>query len=140
MIFQYSVSDIISYVVLGFGRLTISTARFLVVLIISESVKYVALLHIIVTYITKIIYNLPRHFGGGGGGSNKSPVLFFEKNSLHRQFISCMQNIHWKSCNIKKCRNFKKTHSGLSPITLFLFIYLLWYSESTFKFPKISYT
>ena len=46
-----SVSGMASYIAFSFHRLAISAARFLQCSIISESAKYVALLHIIVTYI-----------------------------------------------------------------------------------------
>ena len=77
--------------------------------IISESVKYIALLHIIVTYIKENIisklqklYSPPRNLKAG----NKSRKLFL-KNVFARAIYCPAQNHHWKALFFKAvCLNF----------------------------------
>ena len=62
--------------------------------------------------ITKLqkLYSLPRNLSTE---NNKLPTLFL-KNPLCTGFIVCMQNIHWKACQVSRIMNF----------TIFLFVFL----------------
>ena len=79
MTFERSVSGIISYVVFCFRRLATSATRFLVVFDHSKSVKYVTLLHIIVTYIKEnIIIKIQKLYSSSRNPGN---IYLFKFNS-----------------------------------------------------------
>ena len=84
MIFQHSVSGIISCIVLVFVELLFQLPDFWQYSIISKSVKYVTLLYIIVTYIQKIqLQNYKNHTAHPeNSGQAINQPCYFWKNLL----------------------------------------------------------